>query len=186
MKKFIDISLSLVALLLLLPIFIIICIAIKSDSKGPIVFKQQRVGIDNKLFTIYKFRTMRTDTPNLPTHLLADPSVYITRVGRVLRKTSLDEIPQIFNIIRGEMSLVGPRPALYNQNELIQVRKELGIHQIPPGLTGWAQINGRDDISEEQKARLDYYYLKHQSIWFDFKIMFKTVSSTIAAKGVKA
>jgi O-antigen biosynthesis protein WbqP len=186
LKRTLDLCLSLTALLLLLPIFIILCLAIKLDSKGPIVFKQKRVGVNNRLFTIYKFRTMRTDTPNLPTHLLANPSKYVTGIGRILRKTSLDEIPQILNIIRGEMSLVGPRPALYNQNELIQMRSELGIHHIRPGLTGWAQINGRDDITDEKKAELDYYYLKHQSILFDLKIMLQTVTSTVTARGVKS
>ncbi|WP_394297974.1 sugar transferase [Gordoniibacillus kamchatkensis] len=127
MKRFIDLCVSLIAGALFLPIFLVICIAIKLDSKGPVFFKQKRVGVNDQLFWIYKFRTMRTDTPNLPTHLLADPSQYITRVGRILRKTSLDEIPQILNIFRGEMSLVGPRPALYNQNELIQMRSEWGL-----------------------------------------------------------
>ncbi len=185
-KRCFDIFVSAVTSILVFPLLLFIAIAIKADSKGPVIFKQKRVGKDNRHFMIYKFRTMRTDTPDLPTHLLGDPSQYVSRVGRFLRKTSLDELPQLLNIILGHMSLVGPRPALYNQTDLVELRTSLDIHRIRPGLTGWAQINGRDDISDEEKALFDKYYHEHMSFWFDLKIMFQTFRNVVNAKGVRA
>lgn len=186
MKRCFDLLLSVLFLLISSPFWVFIGVAIKLDSKGPIFFKQQRSGKDNVLFSIYKFRTMRVDSPNLPTHLLANPGAYVTRVGRILRKTSLDELPQLLNIIKGDMSIVGPRPALFNQHGLIERRQQLNVHSLRPGLTGWAQINGRDEITDEQKAEFDLFYLQNQSLGMDVKIIFKTATSVIQSKGVKA
>ena len=152
-KRGIDIILSLIGCIILSPVLLIICIAIKVDSRGPILFKQKRVGIHNQLFPMLKFRTMYTDTPkDMPTHLLADPDRYITKVGRFLRKTSLDELPQIFNILKGDMSIIGPRPALWNQDDLVAERDKYGANDVRPGLSGWAQINGRDELEIPYKA----------------------------------
>ena len=180
MKNFIkytfDWITAFVAILLLLPIIIIpISIVIKLASKGPLIFKQKRIGQNKKLFNLYKFRTMRFDTPrDVPTHLLKDPKKWITPLGRFLRKTSLDEIPQLFNILRGEMSIIGPRPALWNQDDLIAERDKYGVNQLRPGVSGWAQINGRDTLPITVKAKLDGEYLKRQSFWFDMSIILKT------------
>lgn len=161
-KKSIDTICALLGSIVLLPIFLILCFAIKIDSKGPILFKQKRVGISKKHFYILKFRTMKIDTPkDMPTHMLTNPEQYITRVGKFLRKTSLDELPQIFNIIRGDMAIVGPRPALWNQYDLIEERDKYGANDILPGLTGWAQINGRDELEVSAKAKLDGFYVKN-------------------------
>jgi len=186
LKRSIDLILSIIALIILSPILLVITILIKLDSQGPVIFKQQRVGISNRLFTIYKFRTMKIDTPDIPTHLLCNPGIYITRLGKLLRKTSLDELPQIINILRGDMSIVGPRPALHNQYQLMEMRSRMGIDIIQPGLTGWAQVNGRDDISDERKAELDYHYLQHRSLWFDTIIILRTFVSAFSTKGVKS
>ena len=184
-KRFMDLFLSLVGVILLSPVFIILIIFIKLDSKGPIFFKQKRVGQHKKHFMIYKFRTMYTDTPKeMPTHMLQDPSKCITKVGAFLRKTSLDELPQIINILKGEMSMVGPRPALWNQDDLIAERDKSGANDVPVGLTGWAQINGRDELPIVDKARLDGDYVKNKSIWLDIKCVFLTVFSVFAKKGV--
>ncbi len=180
MKKFIkytfDWITSFIAILLFLPTLIIpIAIVIKLTSKGPILFKQKRIGQNKKLFYLFKFRTMKFDTPrDVPTHLLKDPQKWITPVGRFLRKTSLDEIPQLFNILRGEMSIIGPRPALWNQDDLIAERDKYGVNQLRPGVSGWAQINGRDTLPIPVKAKLDGEYVKRQSFWFDIYIIFKT------------
>ncbi|MFD0673663.1 sugar transferase [Cohnella sp. GCM10027633] len=186
MKRLFDVIISFIALIAFSPLFIVIGLMIKLDSKGPVFFRQQRSGKGNMLFTIYKFRTMRIDSPNLPTHLLASPEAYITRVGRILRKTSLDELPQLLNIINGDMSIVGPRPALYNQVELIHMRNEMNIQQLRPGLTGWAQVNGRDEITDEQKAQYDLYYLQNQGLFMDIKIIVRTVTNVVQSKGIKA
>lgn len=170
MKRIFDILVSGIFLIILSPLILIISIIIKLTSKGNVFFKQKRIGRLNKEFYIYKFRTMRTDTPDVATHLLKNPEKYITPIGKFLRKTSLDELPQLFNILKGEMSLVGPRPALYNQYDLKEMRNKEGINILVPGLTGWAQINGRDEISLEEKVRLDKEYLEKQSFWFDIKI----------------
>ncbi|WP_062411057.1 MULTISPECIES: sugar transferase [Paenibacillus] len=185
MKRLIDIVLSLLASLIFLPIFIIIAILIKLDSKGPIFFKQKRAGKNGSLFYIYKFRSMKVDTPNLATDKLNNPEEYITNLGKFIRKTSLDELPQLINILKGDMSIVGPRPALYNQYELIEARHQKGINCIRPGLTGYAQIMGRDFISDDQKVEYDKYYLDHMSLLLDLKILFLTFSKVIKAENVR-
>ncbi|NLL06776.1 MAG: sugar transferase [Clostridiaceae bacterium] len=184
-KRFIDIILSLTGLIILSPVFIILIIAIKLDSKGPIFFKQKRVGIHNNYFYILKFRTMRVDTPkDIPTHLLENPDQWITKVGYILRKTSLDELPQIINIFKGEMSVIGPRPALWNQYDLIEEREKYGANDVPVGLTGWAQINGRDELSIEAKAKLDGEYAKKIGFWMDLRCFFGTIVSVLRSDGV--
>ncbi|AJC49344.1 capsular biosynthesis protein [Allofrancisella guangzhouensis] len=184
-KTFLDFSLSLVGLIILSPIFLLIILFIKLDSKGPIFFKQKRIGQNKKLFQIYKFRTMYVDTPkDMPTHMLQDPSKCITKVGGFLRKTSLDELPQIINILKGEMSIVGPRPALWNQDDLIAERDKYGANAVPVGLTGWAQINGRDELPILDKAKLDGEYVANKSTWFDLKCIFLTAFSVFKKKGV--
>ena len=176
-KRVIDILLSALALILLSWLFLILCIAIKIDSRGPILFKQKRVGIHKTHFMIYKFRTMRIDTPkDMPTHMLADPEQYITRVGKFLRKSSLDELPQIINILMGKMSIVGPRPALWNQYDLIEERDKYGANDVMPGLTGWAQINGyRGNTSIRRRIDYDLYYIENWSVGLDIKILFLTI-----------
>ncbi|MBS5111740.1 MAG: sugar transferase [Coprobacillus cateniformis] len=184
-KRVIDFILSLVGLILLSPVFIILCLWIKLDSNGPILFKQKRFGKNKTFFYIYKFRTMRTDTPSdMPTHMLSDPDQYITKAGKFLRKTSLDELPQIINILKGEMAIIGPRPALWNQNDLIAERDRYHANDIKPGLTGWAQINGRDELEIEVKAKLDGDYVKHMSFLFDMKCFFGTITSVLKHDGV--
>ena len=184
-KRVIDFILSLVGLILLSPVFIILCLWIKLDSKGPILFKQKRFGKNKTFFYIYKFRTMRTDTPSdMPTHMLSDPDQYITRAGKFLRKTSLDELPQIIKILKGEMAIIGPRPALWNQDDLIAERDRYHANDIKPGLTGWAQINGRDELEIEVKAKLDGDYVKHMSFLFDMKCFFGTITSVLKHDGV--
>ncbi|TKH04205.1 sugar transferase [Peribacillus simplex] len=168
------------------PIFLILAVIIKIDSKGPIFFKQQRVGKNKEYFHILKFRTMRSDTPkDMPTHLLQNPDAFITKSGKFLRKTSLDELPQIINILKGDMSIIGPRPALWNQYDLIAERDKYGSNDIYPGLTGWAQVNGRDELPIEVKASFDGEYVKKMSLSFDTKIFFKTVFSVLRSEGVK-
>lgn len=184
-KRIIDIILSLIGLVLLSPIFILLILAIKLDSKGPVLFKQKRVGINKTHFNILKFRTMRIDTPkDTPTHLLENPDQYITRMGRFLRKTSLDELPQIWNIFVGQMSIIGPRPALWNQYDLIAERDHYHANDVPPGLTGWAQINGRDELPIEIKAKLDGEYVEKLSFWMDVKCFFGTIISVVKSDGV--
>lgn len=184
-KRLIDIVLSLMGLILLSPVFLILIIAIKLDSKGPVLFKQKRVGINKTHFNILKFRTMKIDTPNnTPTHLLIDPDQYITRVGKFLRKTSLDELPQIWNIFVGEMSIIGPRPCLWNQYDLIEQRDKYAANDVPPGLTGWAQINGRDELPIYIKAKLDGEYVEKISFLMDVKCFFGTIVSVVKSDGV--
>lgn len=184
-KRLIDIILSLIGLLVLSPFFLILIIAIKIDSRGPVLFKQKRVGINKTYFNILKFRTMRIDTPkDTPTHLLGNPEQYITKVGKFLRKTSLDELPQIWNIFVGHMSIIGPRPALWNQYDLIAERDKYNANDVPPGLTGWAQINGRDELPIEVKAELDGAYVKKISLWMDIKCFFGTLISVVKRDGV--
>lgn len=185
MKRTIDFVLSLVAIIIFIVPMIIVAICIKVESKGPILFKQQRVGIHQNLFEIYKFRSMFTETPNVSTEDLGDPSVYITKVGKFIRKTSLDELPQLFNILKGDMSIVGPRPALFNQYDLIDMREKVNIHSVRPGLTGYAQVMGRDFISDEEKVQYDKYYVDHRSSWFDLKIIWMTFFSVLKSEGVK-
>ena len=184
-KRIIDFILSLCGLIILSPVFIILCIWIKLDSKGPILFKQKRIGINKSNFNIYKFRTMYIDTPkDMPTHMLANPNQFITRAGKFLRKTSLDELPQIINILKGEMSIIGPRPALWNQDDLIAERDKYQANNVKPGLTGWAQINGRDELEIPEKARLDGEYVKRISFLFDLKCFFGTITSVLRSNGV--
>jgi len=184
-KRLIDIVLSFIALIVLSPIFLILIIAIKLDSKGPVLFKQKRVGLHKTHFNILKFRTMRIDTPkDTPTHLLGNPEQYITKMGKFLRKTSLDELPQIWNIFVGQMSIIGPRPALWNQYDLIAEREKYGANDVPPGLTGWAQINGRDELPIEVKSKLDGEYVEKISFWMDVKCFFLTIVSVLKSDGV--
>ncbi|MEH6908006.1 sugar transferase [Neobacillus drentensis] len=186
MKRWLDLVLSIIGLLLFLPIILIIMILIKLDSQGPVYFKQRRIGKNKKEFYILKFRTMRIDTPHdIPTNLLLNPDKYITRVGRFLRKSSLDEFPQIINILKGEMSIVGPRPALWNQYDLLEERDKYGANEVTPGLTGWAQINGRDELPIDVKAKLDGEYVKNISFAFDFKVFFFTIAKVLTSNGVK-
>lgn len=185
MKRIFDLISSLVGIIVLSPIILIVAIVVKITSPGPILFSQRRIGKDNKEFKIYKFRTMKIDTPNLPTHLLEKPEQWITPVGKFLRRTSLDELPQLWNILNGEMSVVGPRPALYNQKDLITLRTEKKIHKLVPGLTGWAQINGRDELPIPKKVQLDEEYLKRKSFFFDIKIIFMTVFKVVKSEGIK-
>lgn len=184
-KRLIDILLSGMGVILLLPLFCVLIIWIKCDSRGPVLFRQKRVGIHKKHFYILKFRTMRIDTPkDVPTHLLTNPEQYITKAGRFLRTTSLDELPQIFNILKGDMSIIGPRPALWNQYDLIEERDKYGANDVMPGLTGWAQINGRDELEIPVKARLDGEYVKRMGFLFDLRCFVGTVASVVQHKGV--
>ena len=184
-KRIIDILPSGLAIIILSPLLLILCIAIKLDSPGPIFFTQKRVGIHKTYFQIYKFRTMRTDTPkDMPTHMLANPEQYITKTGRFLRKTSLDELPQIFNIFKGDMSIVGPRPALWNQDDLVAERDKYGANDVTPGLTGWAQINGRDELEIPVKAKLDGEYVKKYGFTMDVRCFFGTFLSVLRQDGV--
>lgn len=185
LKRVLDVLLSMMGLIVLSPLFCVLIIWIKCDSRGPILFRQKRVGIHKKHFYILKFRTMRIDTPkDVPTHLLANPEQYITRAGRFLRRTSLDELPQILNILKGDMSIIGPRPALWNQYDLIEERDKYGANDIMPGLTGWAQINGRDELEIPVKARLDGEYVEKQGFLFDLKCFIGTITSVLKHDGV--
>ena len=184
-KRILGLILAVLAIILLSPAMLVIALVIKCSSPGPVLFKQKRVGRDKHNFTIYKFRTMRVDAPkDQPTHLLASPEAFITPVGRFLRKYSLDELPQLFNIVKGEMALVGPRPALWNQDDLVAARDLYGANGVRPGLTGWAQINGRDELPIPEKARLDGEYVRRMSLGFDLRCLLDTVSSVARAEGV--
>ncbi len=184
-KRGLDFVLSLFGVVLLSPVFLVLVAAIKADSPGPVLFRQKRVGIHKSHFQILKFRTMRVDTPkDMPTHLLKNPEQYITRVGKFLRKTSLDELPQIFNILKGDMAIVGPRPALWNQFDLIEERDRYGANDVRPGLTGWAQINGRDELEIPVKARLDGEYVQKMGPLMDLRCFFGTFVSVLRADGV--
>ncbi len=184
-KRILDFLISLVSIIILSPLFLIVIIMIKLDSEGPILFKQKRIKIHKKEFYILKFRTMRIDTPkDTPTHLLKNPDIYITKVGKFLRKTSLDELPQLINIIRGDMAIVGPRPALWNQYDLIKERDKYGANDVPVGLTGWAQINGRDELEIEDKARFDGEYVSSMSLAMDIKCCIGTFINVIKSDGV--
>lgn len=186
MKRLFDVILALVSLTLLGPILVITGICIKLDSRGPIFFTQRRIGNNDQEFLMYKFRSMVVGTPNVATDKLTNSNSYITKVGYYIRKYSIDELPQLLNILKGDMSFVGPRPALYNQYDLRQMRNELGISEIKPGLTGWAQVNGRDEVSLSEKVNLDLYYLKRQSFFLDLKIILMTAFSVSAGNGVNA
>ena len=184
-KRVIDLVFSVLAAVILSPVFFILFIAIKLETPGPIFFKQKRVGINKTHFNILKFRTMRIDTPkDTPTHLLDNPDQYITRVGKFLRKTSLDELPQIFNIIKGEMAIIGPRPALWNQYDLIEERDKYSANDVRPGLTGWAQINGRDELSVKVKANFDGQYIQEMSFIMDIRCFVGTIFSVLMRDGI--
>jgi len=184
-KRILGLLLSLAALVLLSPLLLILAAIIRITSPGPVFFRQRRVGIGKSHFMIYKFRTMRIDAPkDQPTHLLKDPSAYITPVGRFLRRSSLDELPQLINIIKGEMAVVGPRPALWNQFDLIAERDKYGANDVRPGLTGWAQINGRDELPIDVKARLDGEYVRRMSFTFDVRCVLGTVLKVLRSEGV--
>ncbi|CEN91445.1 glycosyl transferase [[Clostridium] sordellii] len=184
MYNFLQRMVALIALIVLSPLFLIIAIFIKLESKGPVFFKQERVGKDNVNFMIYKFRSMRTDTPDVATHLLDDPEIFITKVGKFLRKTSLDELPQFINIIKGEMLFVGPRPALYNQYDLNELRTEQGVHKLLPGVTGWAQVNGRDELEIPEKVEFDRQYLEYRSVILDIRIVIMTGIKVFKKEGI--
>ncbi len=176
---------ALFLLILFLPIFLLVSLAIFVEDGFPIFFTQKRVGINYTFFNIYKFRSMKKNTPNVATHLLENPDQYLLKIGKFIRKTSLDELPNLINIVKGEMVFVGPRPALYNQDDLMQFRVATGVSKLKPGITGWAQINGRDEISIPDKVRLEQEYVSRKSILFDIEIIFKTFTSVLRSKGVK-
>jgi len=185
LKRSFDILISFVSLLLILPIAVIICLLIKISSKGPILFWSKRIGQNNKVFCMPKFRTMASETPIIATHLIKEPERYLTGIGSLLRKFSLDEIPQLLSIFKGDMSIVGPRPALFNQYDLIKLRSSENIHIIKPGLTGLAQVNGRDNLSIEKKVALDKEYLINQSFFLDLKIIFKTIYLVFLGRDIR-
>ena len=184
MKRLFDLFICFITGLILLPCFVIIMLAVRLTSRGPALYWSDRVGLNNLIFRMPKFRTMQINTPAVATHLLADPDQYLTSIGSFLRKTSLDELPQLWSIIKGDMSFVGPRPALFNQDDLISLRTQCGVHELVPGLTGWAQINGRDELPIPDKVKLDVEYLHRQSFWFDIKILWLTFIKVVRRDGV--
>ena len=184
MKRSIDFLLALVLLAIFSVPVLGIAVAVRLTSTGPALYWSDRVGRGNHLFRMPKFRTMRVGTPALPTHLLAEPASHLTPIGALLRKSSLDEIPQLWSILKGDMSFVGPRPALFNQSDLIELRTASGVSQLLPGLTGWAQINGRDELPILEKVRLDAEYLRRRSLWFDLRILWRTAFKVVAQDGV--
>jgi O-antigen biosynthesis protein WbqP len=184
MKRLMDIVLSSLLLILFAIPMALIAVAVKLTSKGPILHWSNRVGRRNRIFRMPKFRGMCMDTPQVATHLFRDPAAYLTPVGGFLRRSSLDELPQLISVLRGDLSLVGPRPALFNQDDLIALRTEAGVHELIPGITGWAQINGRDDLPIPEKVHLDFEYLRSQSIWFDLKVLFMTIVKVARRDGI--
>ena len=184
LKRMLDFLLSLCGLLVLWPLFLVIAIAIKIDDPGPVFFSQKRVGLHKRYFQLYKFRSMKVSTPDVPTHLLEHPEQYISKVGGFLRKTSLDELPQLLNILKGDMAVIGPRPALWSQEDLIAERDKYGANDVRPGLTGWAQINGRDELTIEEKSAYDGEYVKNLSFAFDCKCFFGTIGAVLRHDGV--
>ena len=184
MKRAFDILAALVGLLLLWPVLLVMAVMVRVDSPGPALHWSRRVGRDNRLFAMPKFRSMRTDAPDVATHLLGEPDRWVTGLGRFLRRTSLDELPQLCSVMRGSMSLVGPRPALHNQTDLIALRTAAGIHALRPGVTGWAQVNGRDDLPIPEKVALDGVYLRRRSMLFDLQIIGMTVWAAVSGRGV--
>jgi O-antigen biosynthesis protein WbqP len=184
MKRLFDLTLSLLILLALVPLMALVAMMVRLTSPGSVLYWSNRVGWNNIIFRMPKFRTMLTDTPDLATHLIGDPGRYLTPIGGFLRKTSLDELPQLFSILKGDMSFVGPRPALFNQDDLIALRTKKGVHILTPGLTGWAQVNGRDELPIPEKVEFDAYYLEHRSILFDINIIVLTVLKVLRREGV--
>lgn len=164
---------------------LVISVAVFWTSPGPVIFRQRRFGKDGRIFTMYKFRTMKLQTPQIPTHMMQDPSQYVTSAGRFLRRWSLDELPQLVNILRGDMTFVGPRPALYNQEDLMEMRREAGVTHLRPGLTGWAQINGRDDLSLKEKVKYEEFYASHRSFALDLNIVLRTILYALAGHGLR-
>jgi len=185
MKRLFDLILSFCLVLVLLVPILVIAGLIRLTSKGPALYWSDRVGVDNQIFRMPKFRTMRIDTPAVATHLLKDANVYLAPLGSFLRKLSLDELPQLWSVLKGDMSFVGPRPALYNQDDLIELRTKKGVHKLVPGITGWAQVNGRDELPIPVKVEYDEFYLKNRSFWFDMKILWLTFIKVIKREGVK-
>lgn len=183
-KRLIDLTTALAASVVLGVPMLCIAILVRITSKGPALYWSDRVGKNNKIFKMPKFRTMRVDAPAVATHLLTDPEQFLTPIGALLRKTSLDELPQLWSIVTGDMSLVGPRPALFNQDDLVALRTAKGVHHLVPGLTGWAQVNGRDEVPIPVKVQYDEYYLKHSSIWFDFRIVGMTLLKVVKREGI--
>ena len=184
MKRLIDLVLAAVAAFLLSVPILLIALMIRFTSRGPALFWSDRIGIHNQIFRMPKFRTMRVGTPAVASHLLTDPTSYLTPIGRFLRRTSLDELPQLWSILRGDMTFVGPRPALYNQDDLISLRTAHGVDALVPGLTGWAQVNGRDELPIPEKVRLDVEYLRRRSLWFDVRILWRTLLKVTVGDGV--
>lgn len=184
MKRLFDLLLTLPAIVVLAPILLITAVVIRLTSTGPAVHWSKRVGRDNQIFLMPKFRTMRQDTPQIPTHLLADPDRWVTPVGRILRRTSLDELPQLWSVLRGDMSLVGPRPALFNQDDLVTLRTAANVHKLRPGVTGLAQVNGRDELPIPIKVSFDKEYRERQTLLMDIRIIFETVRQAVRSKGV--
>jgi len=184
MKRLFDLVLALAAAALLLAPFVLVWLAVRLTSRGPALYWSDRVGRDNVIFKMPKFRSMRVGTPAVATHLLSDPKVYLTPIGSFLRKSSLDELPQLWSILKGDMSFVGPRPALFNQDDLIAMRTEAGVDRLLPGLTGWAQVNGRDELPIPQKVALDVAYMQRMSLWFDLRILWLTAMKVISRDGV--
>jgi O-antigen biosynthesis protein WbqP len=184
-KRVFDVLVAVLLLLVLLPLFFALALLIKATSKGSAIYWSDRVGKNNRVFRMPKFRSMRIDTPQLATHLLSDPALYLTPIGRFLRRTSLDELPQLFSIFAGDLSFVGPRPALFNQDDLISLRTERGINVLVPGLTGWAQVNGRDELPIPVKVQFDYEYLQRRSFRFDLHIIGMTVVKVVRGEGIQ-
>lgn len=184
LKRAFDIAAALAGLIVLSPVLLALALAVRLDSPGPALHWSRRVGRHNRIFRMPKFRTMRTDAPDVATHLLADPERWITPLGRFLRRTSLDELPQLWSVLTGEMSLVGPRPALFNQDDLVALRTEAGVERLRPGVTGWAQINGRDELPIPEKVRLDREYMERMSLAFDLRILLGTALSALSGRGV--
>jgi O-antigen biosynthesis protein WbqP len=184
MKRTFDFFASALLLVLVAPLWILVGAAIRATSPGPALFRTRRVGRYNELFTMYKFRTMRIDTPQVATHLLENPDTFLTPIGAFLRRTSLDELPQLLNVLRGEMSLVGPRPALFNQHDLVSLRTQQGVHRLVPGITGWAQVNGRDELPLQTKVALDAEYLARRNLLLDLGILARTVTQSLTGRGV--
>ena len=184
MKRLFDLILAMILIMVLLVPMLVIMLAIRLTSKGPALYWSDRIGFDNSIYKMPKFRSMRVDTPQVATHFMSNPDKFLSPIGRFLRQTSLDELPQLLSILKGDMSFVGPRPALYNQEDLITLRSEYGLHKLLPGLTGWAQVNGRDDLSIPEKVVLEIEYMHKKSFWFDLKILWLTFLKVINGKGV--
>lgn len=185
LKRVADVCLALILAVVLSPVLVLIALLVKASSPGAVLFRQRRIGRHRREFMMLKFRTMREDAPHdTPTHLLSDPMAHVTPLGSILRRTSLDELPQVWNVLRGDMSFVGPRPALWNQYDLIAEREKYGANDVRPGLTGWAQVNGRDELPVDEKARLDGYYVEHMSVAFDIGCILRTLTAVVTARGV--